>query len=124
MAKKAKTEGVLARETRLRAEAGQTAADPAAADARAAAAATRGDAPPAATTPRPKKVKKARFVRAPQEKRPPTKAAAPAARSTKAAGKMMSKNVTGRPKAETDAWPKAETSPRPKDTEDKPRPRA
>jgi colicin import membrane protein len=118
VAKKAKTEGVLARETRLRAEADAIAAERTAAEkatkdkaamdkaAKDKAAANRS-APPVPKPARPAKVKKARFVRAPQEKRVPAKVAAVPARSRKAAGKLMTKNVTARPKDDSTAWPRS-----------------
>lgn len=102
--KKGKTESVLSRETRLKAEAdaisrSKAAAEKAAAEAERIAAEKRPPAPiPKAA--RPKKVKRARFVREQTEKKAEPKAAPLAERSTKADGKLMTKNVAYRPKEE------------------------
>ena len=106
--KKGKTESVLSRETRLKAEvdailrskaAAEKAVADKAAEAERIAAAKRPPAPiPKAA--RPKKVKRARFVREQTEKKPEPKAAPLAERSTKADGKLMTRNVTYRPKDE------------------------
>jgi hypothetical protein len=106
MAKKAKTESVLSKQTRLKAAADATEAARAEEVARAAAeqaAAEAKEAERKAVTPRaarPPKVKKARFVRAAKEQAPGVPAAAPTPRSTTAAGKMMTRNVTAVPKDE------------------------
>ena len=114
MAKKGKTEGVLARETRLRGEAaGLEAAAQAAAATQAAEAAAQdaeaakgSDTPPAGSgrkraakaakaAPAPKK---ARYVR---EKKGATPEAAPAAlapRTISSSGRMLSKGVTAAPR--------------------------
>jgi hypothetical protein len=105
VAKKQKTEGVLARETRVRAEAdARSAAEQAGAEREAAA--QKRVIPPVAKAARPKKAKKARFVREKQEKRTPVKAAELPARSATAGGKMMSKNIKAKPKEESAAGPK------------------
>ena len=94
MAKKTKTEGVLARETRVRAEADARPTAEKASGAEREAAAQKRVIPPVAKAVRPKKAKKARLVREKQEKRAPVKAAELPARSTTAGGKMMSKKNT------------------------------
>ena len=108
MAKKSRTEGVLARETRMQAEADALSATKKAVEQ--AAEAEKGAAQKRATTPvaraaRPKKAKKARFVRGKQERRTPVKAAELPARSVTAAGKMMSKNIKAKPKDESAVGP-------------------
>ena len=103
MAKKSKTESVQSREARKRAEA---AAAKKAADDLAARAAEQAEAEEAAVKRRAekaaarKKPKKARFVREQTEKQTRAKAPASRGRSTTAAGKMMSKNLTESPKHE------------------------
>ena len=98
MAKKSKTESVLSRETRLQAEADAISGAKSAAEHTAAE--KERAAMPAAKAVRPKKAKKARFVREQTEKKPESKAAPFAERSTTAGGKMMTKNVSYRPKKE------------------------
>jgi hypothetical protein len=110
MAKRGKTEGVLARETRLKAEASAiAAAEKAKADAEKAVADAKAEAErkraieQAPKAPRPKKVKKPRFIREQTEKRPapkPKPAALPE-RSTKFRAKLMTKNLAEAPKDET-----------------------
>jgi hypothetical protein len=116
MAKRKKTESVLSRETNRQAdEAARTAvaaeakaAEAAAAEAAAAAAAARKRAAePVAKAVRPKKPKKARFVREAKEKQPRAKAATPTPRSTKAAGKLMTKNLHEAPKDAPDPDPRS-----------------
>ena len=106
--KKGKTESVLSRETRLKAEAdaisrGKAAVEKAAAEKVAEAERIAAEKRPVAPSPkaaRPKKVKRTRFVREQTEKKAETKAAPLAERSTKADGKLMTKNVAYRPKDE------------------------
>ena len=104
MAKKVKTESVLSRETRLKAEADALATAGKAAEA--AKAATAKAATPPAPAVRPKKVKKARYVREKKEKQVPVKTAELPARSTTAAGKMMSKNIAANPEDEGGGLPR------------------
>ena len=89
MAKKAKTESVLSRETRLRSE-----ADAVSAAAKLAAEAAEQKRVVTPKAERPKKTKKARFVREQAEKKPEKKATSLPERSTTAGGKMMTKNVS------------------------------
>ena len=106
--KKGKTESVLSRETRLKAEAdailrSKAAAEKVVADKAAEAeriAAAKRPPAPIPKAARPKKVKRARFVREQTEKKPEPKPAPLAERSTKADGKLMTRNVTYRPKDE------------------------
>ncbi len=106
MAKKGKTESVLARETRLKAEAEAVAAVKAEA-LRVAAAAREAEAAELAAVEKRraekaakmKKVKRPRFVRPPVEKRPEPKKLPPLPeRSTKTRGKLMTKNLALPPK--------------------------
>ena len=92
MAKKAKTESVLSKETRLKAAANSA--------AEAAKAAAEKVAAPIVVTPkaeRPKKVKKARYVREQTEKRPEKKAPPLREQSSTARGKIMTKNLAYHP---------------------------
>lgn len=99
MAKKAKTESVLSRQTRIQAEADALAMAEKAAETANAAAQERLT-PPAARPAEPKKVKKVRYVREKKVKQVPVKPAALLVRSTTAAGKLMSKNITASPEDE------------------------
>jgi len=116
MAKKTKTESVLSRETRLQAEAeaisGAKAAEQAA-DLATEAGEKKRVVTPTAKAVRPKKAKKARFVREQTERKPETKATPLPERSTKAGGKMMTKNVSYRPKDESRTGRYAEERARP-----------
>jgi hypothetical protein len=116
MAKRAKTESVLSRETRLEAEAdaisGAKAAAEQAAEVAKEAAEKRRVVTPVVKAEWPKKTKKARFVREQTEKKPKAKATR-TERSSKAVGKMMTKNVSYRPKDEPRAGPKAKGRARP-----------
>ena len=116
MAKKAKTEGILARATRQKAEdeAVVAAARQAEADARAAKDAERATAEAAEATKQAAAgsgrkraamagkaepaAKKARYVREKKEATPEAEAAPLPPRSTTASGKMLSKNVKTAPK--------------------------
>jgi len=117
MAKRAKIESVLSRETRLQAEADALAAAARevekAAEAARAAAEQKRVATPATKAARPKKAKNARFVREQAEKKPETRATPLPERSTKAGGRMMTKNVSHRPKDEPNTGPKEKGRARP-----------
>jgi hypothetical protein len=98
MAKKTKTESVLSRETRTQANAPAPAKP--APEAVVEATAPKQVAKPVPKVAGPKRAKKARFVREKKEQQTPVKTAGLPARSTKAAGKMMTRNVKAEPKAE------------------------
>jgi hypothetical protein len=102
MAKKSKTESVLSKEVRKQAEADaiSTAKAEAAKLAEAAEAVRQHAMAPVATAVRPKKVKKARYVRETTENKTQAKAAPLPPRSTKASSKLMTKNVHERPRKE------------------------
>lgn len=106
MAKKAKTEGVLAKETRLRAEADAVAAARRATEAAAEAAKEAAEKNRIEKAERRKKPKRARFVRGKKETTPKVEASPLPGRSTTAAGKLMSRNVTDKPRREPQAGPK------------------
>ncbi len=96
MAKKAKTESVLARETRLRAEAEARAKAEQEKKAAEEALAQENARALAAKKVRAKKVKKPRFVREKNETLPPPvkpKTGERPARKATAAGKLMSQNI-------------------------------
>src|SRR4051812_38862910 len=128
MAKKPKTESVLSQQTRLKAEVDAIEAARAEEVTRQAAeqaAAAAKEAERKAVTPkppRPPKVKKARFVREQKEKAQAAKEAVPIPRSTKAAGKLMTKNLVEVPKDEAKPGtrrptPGSGTNPHPRDEE-------
>ena len=105
MAKKAKTESVLSRETRLQSE-----ADAISVAAKLVTEAAEQMSVVTPKTVRPEKAKKVRFVREQAEKRSEQKATSLPERSTTAGGKMMTKNVRYRLK---DAGLLAKGRPRP-----------
>jgi hypothetical protein len=105
MAKKTKTESVLSRETRMQADAPAPAKP--APKAVVEATAPKQVAKPVPNVAGPNRAKKARFVREKKERLTPVKAAELPARSTKSAGKMMTRNVKAEPKEEPAAGPNA-----------------
>lgn len=107
MAKKAKTEGVQAREKRLAADAAAIAEKAAAEKAKAEAAAKEAEEKKAAKAEKRKKTKRPRFVREVVE-RPPADKPKPKPlpeRSTKLRGKIMTKNLAFVPKDEDGLQP-------------------
>ena len=113
MAKKAKTESVQSREARLQAEAAARAAQTAKEQAAAAAAAKEAEKRKAAKAEKRKKTKRPRFVR---EAAPTPAVAKPKAmplpeRTTKARGKLMTKNLVLAPKDEPGLKPSGRPRP-------------
>lgn len=104
--KRTKTESVLSRETRKQAEADALAAAKKLAEKVAQAAVDAAEAlkkrvvAPVVKAVRPAKTKKPRYVREQKESKPQPAAAALPARSTKASGKLMTKNVHEKPRKE------------------------
>src|SRR4051794_40808 len=111
MAKSKRKESVLSQQTRQKAEADAIEAAKAEEVAREAAEraaveakeAKRKAVPPKAV--KPPKVRRAKFVRGVKEKTVQQKVSVPTPRSTKASGKMMTRNLTETPKDEPRSGP-------------------